>query len=176
MHPSVIARLEELTRKESLMTPRFNAQERSQLAWELDLTEETKVFAEKTFTSDAEAAAAGFRKFEETDGQKRYYEARKKALELSDEECSALSDAVVFSRGAAVSAVAGRILVVFGILFVLAFALGGILHGAEHKSWFRLLLILLPGVFGGLLMYWVGHLIGEVRSLRGMLRRMSRRP
>jgi hypothetical protein len=154
----------------------MDAQTRAQLAWDLDLTEETKVFSEKPFTSDEEAAAAGFEKFEEADGQRRFYKTRSRVLELGEEECSALSDAVLLSRGAAVPAMAGRILTLLGLLFVLAFALIGILQGAEHKSWFRLLVILLPGVTGGLMMYWFGRLIGEVHALRGMLLRMSRKP
>jgi len=176
MHPSVTARLEELTRKGSSLTTRLDAQTRAQLAWELDLTEEAKVFPEKPFASDEEAAAAGFGKFEETDGVRRYYKTTKRALELSDEECEALSQAAWLSRGPAVPETAGRILMVFGILFVFAFALGGLLHGMEHKSWLRWLAVTVSGVLYALMMFWVGRLIGEVRALRGMLLRLSRRP
>ena len=175
MQQAVIVRLEELTRKGKTRTSRFTDAERTQIAWEHDLTEEVKIFPEGSFATEEEAAAAGFGKLEEHDGIRRYYKTTKRALDLTDEECEALSQAAWLSRGPAVPETAGRVLTVFGVLFVLAFAVLGVLQGAEHKSWLRWLAVTIPGVLWALTMFWVGRLIGEVRVLRGMLLRVTRR-
>ncbi len=175
MRPVVNARLEDLTRKAMNTKDRFSAAERAQVAWEHDLTEEVKRFADGSFATDAEAATAGFPRFEEVDGVRRYYKTTKRALDLTEEECEALSQAAALGRGSAVPGAAGRVFVVFGLLFVLASALAGVLYGAEHKSWLRWLAVTIPGVLWALMMFWVGRLIGEVRALRGMLLRMARR-
>jgi len=174
MQQAVTARLEELTRKGMTPKARFTEEERALIAWEHDLTEVARGYPEGSFATQKEAAAAGYPEEEEVDGVRRYYKPRKVALALTDEECEALSQVVWISRGPAVSEAAGRVLTVFGVLFVLAFAVLGVLHGAEHKSWLRWLLVTIPGVLWALTMFWVGRLIGEVHALRGMLLRMTR--
>lgn len=174
MQPSVIRRLEELAGQRGPRDDRLSPELRSQMAWDFDLTRETKIYATEAFSSDEEASAAGFRQVEEIDGKRRHYKTKLEPLELTDEECAALSEARALSRGAAVGAAAGRFLTVFGILFLIAYALGGILLGAQRRSWLLFLQVSVPGCIGGLLMYWVGQLIGEVLTLRGMFLRKNR--
>jgi len=173
MQPSVIMRLQELARQRGPGDERFPPELRVQMAWDFDLTHEKKTYATETFLSEEEASAAGFRHFEEIDGKKRHYKTKLEPLELTDEECAALSEARAVSRGAAVGPAAGRFLIVFGIIFLICYTLGGILLGAMWKSWLLFLLVSVPGCIGGLLMYWVGQLIGEVHNLRGMFLRKS---
>ncbi|PKN45522.1 MAG: hypothetical protein CVU59_08815 [Deltaproteobacteria bacterium HGW-Deltaproteobacteria-17] len=144
------------------------------MAWDFELTRETKIYATETFASDEAAAAAGFRQVEEIDGKTRHYMTRLEPLELTDEECAALSEARARSQGAAVGPAAGRFLTVFGIVFLIAYAIGGILLGAQRRSWLLFLQVSVPGCIGGLMMYWVGRLIGEVLNLRGMILRKNR--